>query len=304
MNSYEDKIKNALLFIESNLSKELHWKEISRHCGISEFHFHRIFSSRMQETPREYIIRRRLEKALGKIAYRCSEINLVDVAFECGYSSQSNFNKAFKAYFGVTPGQVIQGNDPKNSKLGKIKSKYGKDFSIASLYPDQEIIKDHKEKEKNMKVEIKEFEERNVVYAVSKQGYKQESVFNTWNQLMTSLATLGNPVDTLQVFGVGHDNPQVTPEEKCRYYACVLKEELTSVPNNTLETKFPKGRYACFNYKGPSDKLIQFYLDIYKSWFSNNGEEPGDFPLIENYLFVDKENPGADMEVETQFLLV
>lgn len=303
MNSYENKIKSALMYIEENLSKELNWTDISKYCGISEYHFHRIFSGKMQETPREYIIRRRLEKSLGQIAYRCSDINLVEVALNCGYSSQSNFNKAFKAYFGVTPGQVVEGTDPKNSNLGKIKSRYGKDFSVESLYPDQRIINDHREKGESMKVEIKEFEQRDVVYSSSKEGYNPESIHSVWNELMTDLANLGNPVESLNLFGVCHDNPQVTPEDKCRYDACLLKEELSSVPKNSMETSFPKGRYACFYYKGSPEKLLQFYLDIYKSWFPKSGEEPGDFPLLEHYLFVDKENPQADMVIETQFLL-
>jgi AraC family transcriptional regulator len=303
MNPYEEKIKCALLFIESNLSKDLSWLEISKHCGISEYHFHRIFSARMKETPREYIIRRRLERSLGQIAYGCGEVNLVDIALHCGYSSQSNFTKAFKSYFGVTPGQIQKGEDPKNSNIGKIKSRYGKDFNISSLYPDEEITNDRFVKGEKMKVEIKDFKERLVIYSSSSGGYKRESIFKTWNDLMMKLAGLGNQMDSLSTFGVGHDNPQVTPEDKCRYDACILKDDLTIPPKDALEMSFPAGKYACFYYKGSSEKLLQFYLEIYSNWFPTSGQEPGNFPLIERYLSVDKENPSGEIEVETQFLL-
>ena len=301
MSIYIDKICLALKLIEKKLPENFDWNEISKECGISYFHFHRIFSAYLNETPGDYISRRRLEKSISLIAYG-SNVSLSQVAFSCGYSSQANFSKAFKKYFGVTPGQVLKGEELK-SKIGKLQSKYGKEFKIQNLYPKEEINSDLYIKEVKMKYEIKEFPKRRVIFLSSQRGYETQSIYNTWKEISKILTDSGRDINSLEKFGVGHDNPEVTAQEKCRYDACVEISESENIPRGLNENFFPQGKYACFHFKGSSEKLLQFYLDIYKNWFSSNGYEPGNFPLIERYIYVDEENPSADIELETQFFL-
>ncbi|MDD0854009.1 GyrI-like domain-containing protein [Halobacteriovorax sp. GB3] len=303
MSKYIEKIKMAQKLIIENLDKGLTWPDIAKQCAISGYHFHRIFSSQTGETPRDFLVRKRLEKAISRLAYSREEIILADLALECGYSSQANFSKAFKKYFGITPGEVLNEKTPKNSKIGNIKSKYGKEFHLESLYPNEELKDDLHIKEVKMKATIKDFPTRKVAYMSSKNGYVSESIMQTWQSLMQTASTMGKDLETMEKYGIGHDNPQVTPLEKCRYDACIEVNENEVIPNHLESTVFPNGKYACFHYKGSKEKLLQFYLEIYKSWFSESGNEPGDFPLIERYLVVDKDNPEADIELETQFLL-
>ncbi|MCR9203912.1 MAG: AraC family transcriptional regulator [Halobacteriovoraceae bacterium] len=301
MSAYVDKINFALKLIDKNLSKQLVWIDISKECGISNFHFHRIFTAHMNETPGEYITRKRLERAMSFLAY-ANNTSLSEIAFSCGYSSQANFSKAFKKFFGVTPGQVIKG-DRLKSNLGKLESRYGKEFKIQNLYPRKEINSDLYIKEVKMNHNIKEFPKRKVLFLSSKNGYARDSIYNTWKEISEIINNSGKNIDDINKFGVGHDNPEVTPEDKCRYDACVEVSESDNLPSGLGVNYFPKGKYACFHFKGSSEKLLQFYLDIYKNWFSANGYEPGNFPLIERYIKVDKENLDADIELETQFLL-
>lgn len=155
MSIYVDKINLAIKIVERDLSRPLNWEEISKECRISHFHFHRIFTSHLDETPGEFITRKRLERSMVEIAYS-SNVSLSDIAFDCDYSSQANFSKAFKKYFGVTPGQVMKEENLK-SNLGKIERKYGKEFKIESLYPSKEINGDLYIKELKMNHVIKEF---------------------------------------------------------------------------------------------------------------------------------------------------
>lgn len=303
MSQYIDKIHKATKYIQENLSSSLNWSEVSKFCGISDYHFHRIFSSYMGETPGDFMKRKRLERAVALLAYSVGERNITDIAHACGYSSQANLSKAFKIYFGVTPGDVIRGDEPKNSKIGKIKSKYGKDFNLVELYPDPELLKASQEhfREVLMNVEMKEFEKRNVIYMKSEKGYLRESIHSTWEQLIEKACYLPMKRENFEMFGIGHDNPQVTPEEKCRYDACILIDDEMEVGENYSTKNFPKGKYACFYYKGENSELLQFYLNIYTNWFPKSGFEPGDFPLIERYITVDKES--SEIELEVQFLV-
>lgn len=304
MSKYEDKIRQALEYISKNISEDLLWKDISRECGISEYHFHRIFTALMNESPGSYIKRKRLERAVGYLAYGQGENSIVEIAHQVGYSSQANFSKAFKEYFGVTPGDILKEEGAKNSKIGKIKSKYGKDFKIEELYPKKDLNTDQLNyfTEVFVKAEIRDISERKVIFSKSEKGYQRESIFKTWNSLITKAVTyLKMDSKAMTTLGIGHDNPQVTPEDKCKYEACIVIDESTE-PGDGFRTKIlPSGKYACFYYKGENDDLLQFYLSIYKDWFPKSTYMPGDHPLIERYLNVDPES--TEIELEVQFLL-
>jgi len=303
MTKYEDKIQNALKYIQDNLENTIVWNDVCKKCGISEYHFHRIFSSYMSESPGDFIKRKRLEKGACLLSYGEESRSIVDVSLLCGYSSQANFSKAFKLYFGVTPGDVLKGEQPKNSKIGKIKSKYGKDFNVMDLYPNPELIKASKEyfKEVLMNVEMRDITERPVIFMESENGYVKESIHSTWDKLVEQAMCLPMKRENFEMFGIGHDNPQLTPEDKCRYDACILLEDGVTVGSGVKTKTLPAGKYACFYFKGDNSELVQFYLSIYKDWFPKSGYEPGDFPLIEKYLTVSKES--SEIELEVQFLV-
>ncbi len=299
MSVNQNKIHQALLYIKKNLSKKILWDDVSRHCGVSRFHFHRLFTAQMKETPGDLLKRLRLERAAALLVMK-ENISISEVALECGYSSQANLSKAFKIHFGVTPREVQRALAPKNSNIGKNKSKYGKDFKIDELYPIAEIVASIKEA--LMNVEIKKISERRVIYSTSPQGYTKDSIENTWKGLIGNAMTLlSMKRDEIVTMGLGYDNPQVTPENKCRYDACIVVEGSQKVGDNFQIQKFPSGNYACFHFKGKKTDLTQFYLNIYSNWFSSNKYEPGDFPLIENYLDINLAD--GEIELEAQFLL-
>jgi len=103
-----DKIIKALEIISNNLDKKLDWTKISKDCYISEYHFHRIFTAHMNETPGSYIKRKRLELAATYLKNNYLEFSIFDIAIKCGYANQASFTKAFKGHFGYTPGSLIK----------------------------------------------------------------------------------------------------------------------------------------------------------------------------------------------------
>lgn len=134
--SYLARIQKALQYIETNLNTNLPLSDVAKASHFSEFHFHRIFKGVMDETLNDYIGRRRMEKAANKLVCH-QDLSITQIAHESGFSSSANFAKAVKLYFGFSPSEL---RDPskakeKESKIGKIQSKYGKVFSPSDLYP-------------------------------------------------------------------------------------------------------------------------------------------------------------------------
>jgi AraC family transcriptional regulator len=74
---------------------------MSRDAGVSPYHFLRTFERLTGVTPHQYILRARLRDAALGLASR--EDTILDIALQCGFGDVSNFNRAFRAEFGLTP---------------------------------------------------------------------------------------------------------------------------------------------------------------------------------------------------------
>lgn len=70
-------------------------------CGMSEVYFRKIFIHRFGISPKEYMIRKRMEYA--KQLLILGELEVSKIAELCGYSEPCHFSREFKKRFGVSP---------------------------------------------------------------------------------------------------------------------------------------------------------------------------------------------------------
>jgi AraC family transcriptional regulator len=145
-NKYKIRIDQVIQYIESNLSNKISLTEVANVSHFSAYHFHRIFTGIVGETVNDYIVRRRLERAVNLLIFK-SELSITRVALDSGFSSSANFSKAVKLHFGFSPSEIRNPTKVKDSKIGIISSKYGKDFKPSDLYPTRitnEVMKKNK----------------------------------------------------------------------------------------------------------------------------------------------------------------
>jgi AraC family transcriptional regulator len=76
-------------------------ERMARDASLSPYHFLRTFERLTGVTPHQYVLRARLRAAAIALSARRSTI--LDIALECGFGDVSNFNRAFRAEFGVSP---------------------------------------------------------------------------------------------------------------------------------------------------------------------------------------------------------
>lgn len=74
---------------------------LAREAGLSSYHFLRVFEQLTGLTPHQYIVRTRLREAAMRLASMPDKV--LDIAFDCGFGDVSNFNRAFRAEFDVSP---------------------------------------------------------------------------------------------------------------------------------------------------------------------------------------------------------
>ncbi len=95
------RITRAVRMIESNLHEDLPLIRLAAEARLSSYHFLRTFTNLTGLTPHQYLRRARLrEVALG---FAIGRKRVLDVALDSGFGDISNFNRAFRAEFGVSP---------------------------------------------------------------------------------------------------------------------------------------------------------------------------------------------------------
>lgn len=297
---YMRRIHRTIEYISANLDKSLNLEEVAGVSHFSPFHFHRIFHGLMGETLNDYIIRRRMETAANRLVC-LPGASITEISELGGFSSSANFARAFRAYFGVSPSQVRNPEKAQNSKIGKLYRKYGKEFDPRNLYPrivtDPVIFEPDEWEEMMMNVKVREMGERQVAYLTAPGGYDLESIFATWDKVIGWAKSSGVQDLRSRRFAICHDNPMVTPVEKCRYDASVLVEEGVEVPAPFSKTSIPAGKYAVAYFKGDGDKVSSFYMELYSSWLPGSGYEPDHFPPVAHYLNDSREDGFVEMEV-------
>lgn len=75
-------------------------QQVAREACLSEFHFHRLFTSTFGETPHDFLTRLRLDQAKQMLA---SDRTVTEVCFEVGYESLGSFSTKFRWQFGRSP---------------------------------------------------------------------------------------------------------------------------------------------------------------------------------------------------------
>lgn len=101
MGDWTQGIRDALAYIEDNLTGELEIREIARRAYVSPFYFQRIFAALCGVGVGEYIRNRRLSLAGEELAG--SDAKVIDVAMKYGYDSPDSFNRAFQRFHGISP---------------------------------------------------------------------------------------------------------------------------------------------------------------------------------------------------------
>ena len=95
------RMRRVLEFIEENLDGDLSLEAMANEVGLSPLYLARAFKSAIGQSPHQYVLTRRIERA--KDLLRNTDMLIVDVALSSGFSSQSHLSHWFLRQLGVSP---------------------------------------------------------------------------------------------------------------------------------------------------------------------------------------------------------
>jgi AraC family transcriptional regulator len=94
-------MRSVFAHVEANLCRRVPIAELSGLVGLSPSHFCRAFKSTCGVSPRDYVLRRRVEAAQGLMLTTAEPLSAI--AISCGMCDQSHFTRSFHRIVGETP---------------------------------------------------------------------------------------------------------------------------------------------------------------------------------------------------------
>ena len=97
------RLNKVLDYIQANLSDELQLGTLAEVADTNLYHFARAFKQSMGESPHQYVLRQRIEKA--KHLLRNPQVSIIEASTLTGFVDQSHFSKVFRRLVGAAPSQ-------------------------------------------------------------------------------------------------------------------------------------------------------------------------------------------------------
>jgi AraC family transcriptional regulator len=95
------KMRRLIEFIEENLDGDLSLHAMAEVVEMSPLYLARAFKAAIGQSPHQYVLARRIERA--KELLRNTDMSVLDVAMAAGFSSQSHLSHWFLRHVGVSP---------------------------------------------------------------------------------------------------------------------------------------------------------------------------------------------------------
>ena len=99
-------IEQAIHYIDENYTQQLSLEDMASNVSLSPIYFHNRFKAATGETPHEYLMGLRIKKAVNLLV--TSDFSVAEIAYECGFSSQSYFSYVFKKKMNLSPREYMR----------------------------------------------------------------------------------------------------------------------------------------------------------------------------------------------------
>jgi AraC family transcriptional regulator len=95
------RVTRVVRMIDNEPSMPHDLRSLAQIARLSPYHLLRTFEELTGTTPHQYLLRARLRRAA--IRLRTESARVIDIGLACGFGDISNFNRSFRAEFGMSP---------------------------------------------------------------------------------------------------------------------------------------------------------------------------------------------------------
>lgn len=259
-------LNKALDMIESHLTSEIDYDELSAITQCPMYYFQKLFLYMSGLSLNEYIRLRRL--SLAAVDLQKNKVKVIDVALKYGYNSPTAFNRAFKKFHGIAPSLVRNGNP-----------------SIKSYPPIRFSLAKQGGCELNFRIEHKQaFRILGLSCPLDKSLENNFKVIpNEWNKAVENGKLMKlrqmNDLEPKGVLGICDHHSSIW-----KYYIAVASTQ----SHSEFETcVIPESMWAVFTGRGTNVSLQVLERRVIMEWLPTSGYQCADVPDIEYYIQAD-----------------
>ncbi|MCC3860648.1 AraC family transcriptional regulator [Pseudemcibacter aquimaris] len=266
---YNGRFQKVIKYIEDNLDENLSLEVLCNVANFSKYHFHRQFTGFTGMTLSKFIARKRMKRAAYQLLFR-TDISIINIAFDAGYSTPEAFSKSFNREFGVSPSQFRKDNHKINQ--------------LDELNPlNLEELKD-------MDISIIIFKKTRIA-ALEHVGAPNK-IMNSVQKFINWRRENHLPPQTSRTFNIFYNDPSNTaPEDYRMDIAAELKGKLKENTDDIIEKQIPECECAYLRHIGPWNTLENSIRHLYNDWLPNSDRELLDFPLFVERVNLYPETP-------------
>lgn len=282
---YQARINRVMDYIEKHIDQPIDLASLAEIACFSPFHFHRMFTFLVGETPNNFLLRIRIEKA-AYLLRGDKNRSISEIAYSCGFNNASSFSRTFRKYFSCTAKDfretekgIFAVDGLFYSKNGQLLSKnHQKHLDIDSQFCSVEfknlIIM-------NTKIEVKEMPEMKVIYC--RHTGQFHLIYKAYEKLIKWAAprNLLNFPETKSLT-VYHDDPSITDIEKVRQDACITVVGDVKVDGEIGKMTVAGGKYVVGRFEIGETEFQQAWNTMCL-WFTESGYQQGDSNTYELY---------------------
>lgn len=254
---YGKRINDVISYVLKSLEEELPLAKLASIANYSPFHFQKLFTEFTGESPKQFIIRMRLENSA-----RCLIVDrhksIGEIALDCGFENPANFSRAFKSYFGISA-KELRTLSP-NELLSFRKTVGSRKSPELGTFFNGEYDARYWKSIMNVSVVHLNSIRALTVDAPMSDTYKIQDAYKR----IIQLADLHNLLNSDSRF-IGIINPL-----NGLYQACVALQSHQKSPENTGISEIQNGKYATYKMEGNTLQTIHSFHAFYELWLAKS----------------------------------
>ncbi len=264
MSEHVRAISAALKFIETRLREPITVGDIAAAAGYSLYHFIRTFNQIVQHTPYDYLMRRRLSEAAGKLLE--SECRVIDIALDFQFNNHETFTRAFGRIFGMPPSQW-RGRKFRDSRL--LMPALDQDYLEYLNAPEFTAPK------------LVALDGTILAGLMAPLSADPQGIPQLWRNLRAALQGMPLNSGRRDFWGI-RTQPQIS-DGISFYLAAVKIPSLESAPSTFVTKIISAGDYVCLSQKNPTADFESALKFLYHTFLPKSGLSLADPLEIEHF---------------------
>lgn len=285
--AYADRFARVLDHVRTHPGGDLRVESLARLAHFSPYHFHRLFKAVVGETVAVFVRRTRLERAV-QLMRAAPGRPLGRIALDAGFTSASDFGRAFRRHFGLPPSRWNR-RDP-------LVFRTGDEEPDVDHGPNRDLIA--RGGGEAPRVWVDTVDARRLAFVRIRRPFEPGALQRGYERLRVWLIEreIERPAGAL--WGMSWDDVEVTPPDRIRYdLACPVPSGVEATEGVGVRES-PALRVAVAPVRGDLPRVAGVWHHLYHEWLPSSAYEPDHPPPFERYRDWPETLGGAGWDLE------